>query len=100
MPAQIALEVAYVGNAGRHLQYTYNLNSLPLGATTNTPLLTNANNVQDAIRPYKGYNNILYTDYGANSSYNALQTRAFRRFGKALEINIRFHLGQGDGYRG
>ena len=90
LPAQVALEVAYVGNVARHLQYTWDLNALALGTTTNTPLLTSANNVQDAIRPYKGYNSILYTDYGASSSYNALQTRAFRRFGRQLEINADF----------
>ncbi|HMC62123.1 MAG TPA: hypothetical protein VKJ01_23210, partial [Candidatus Solibacter sp.] len=89
LPAQISLEVAYVGNAARHLQYTYDLNALPLGSTTNTALLTNANGVQDAIRPFKGYNSILYTDYGANSSYHALQTRAFRRFG-SFSINTDF----------
>jgi hypothetical protein len=87
LPYQLALDLAYVGNAGRHLQYVYNLNSLPLGATTGTPILTNANGVQDAIRPYKGYNTILWTDYGANSSYNALQARIVRRFGRSLMIS-------------
>jgi hypothetical protein len=90
LPGQVAIDVAYVGNAGRHLQYVYDMNSLPLGATTNTPILQNANNVQDAIRPYKGYNNINYTDYGANSSYNALQARVSRRFGKNFMINADF----------
>jgi hypothetical protein len=90
LPAQIAIDVSYVGNAGRHLQYVYNLNSLPLGTTTNTPILTNANNVQDAIRPYLGYNSINYTDYGANSSYNALQTRISRRFSRNFTMNAEY----------
>lgn len=91
LPYQLALEVAYVGNAGRHLQYQYAFNLLPLGTTTgpNNPL-TAANGVNDAIRPYKGYNNINYTDYGANSSYHALQTRVSRRFGESFTINSDF----------
>lgn len=91
LPYQMALEVAYVGNAGRALQYQYGFNLLPLGTTTgpNNPL-NSVNGVQDAIRPFKGYNNITYTDYGANSSYNALQTRLSRRFSQHLTINSDF----------
>ena len=33
------LDVAYVGNMGRHLMYGRDLNQLPLGATVNNPNL-------------------------------------------------------------
>jgi hypothetical protein len=91
LPGQVALDVAYVGNAARHLQYTYDLNEVPLGTTTgpNNPLKA-VNNVQDAIRPYLGYNSINYTDFGANSNYNALQIRVTRRFGKNFTLNSDF----------
>jgi hypothetical protein len=91
LPYQMALEVAYVGNTARHLQYQYGFNLLPLGTTTgsNNPL-NSVNGVQDAIRPYKGYNNINYTDFGANSSYNALQIRLSRRFSQSFTINSDF----------
>ncbi len=92
LPGQIALDISYVGNAARHLQYTYDLNELPLGTTTapgNNPLVA-AHNTQSAIRPYLGYNSVSYTDFGANSNYNALQTRATRRFSKSLTLNTDF----------
>ena len=91
LPGKIALDVAYVGNAARHLQYTYDENEVPLGTTTGANnLLKSVNNVQDAIRPYQGYNSINYTDFGANSNYNALQTRVTRRFGKDFTLNSDF----------
>jgi hypothetical protein len=43
-----------------------------------------------AIRPYKGYNNINYTDYGANSNYNGLQVQLTRRFTKDLMISANY----------
>jgi hypothetical protein len=91
LPKQIALDIAYTGNVARHLEYQYDMNELPLGTTTgpNNPLLA-VNNVQNAIRPYLGYNSIAYTDFGANSSYHALQTRVSRRFSNSFTINSDF----------
>ena len=91
LPGGIALDAAYVGNQAAHLQYTYDENQVPLGTTTgaHNPLPA-LNNVQDAIRPYQGYNSINYTDFGANSNYNALQTRVTRRFGKNFTLNSDF----------
>jgi len=85
-----SLDIAYVGNIGRHLQYQANINQLPLGTTTSTNILTNANGQQDAIRPFQGFTNINYTDYGANSSYHALQIRASHRLTRNLLINADF----------
>lgn len=88
----LSLDVAYVGNVARHLQYRMDLNQLPLGTTTRpgNTVLKDANNVTDAVRPYKGFTNINYTDYGANSSYNSLQVRASRRFSKSLTMNVNY----------
>jgi len=82
--ANTSLDIAYVGNLSRHLQYQADINQLPLGTTTSTNILTNANNQQNAIRPYKGFTSVNFTDYGANSNYNALQTRLSRRFTRSL----------------
>jgi hypothetical protein len=86
----LALDVAYVGNCGRHLQYQMDLNQLPLGTTTSTTILRDHNNVPEAIRPYKGYTTVQYTDYGANSVYHSLQARVMRRFSKRLTLNGNF----------
>ena len=91
LPYDIALDVSYTGNTTRHLAYYYDANQLPLGTTVGAgnPLQA-ANGVQDAIRPYKGYNSINYYDYNANSSYNALQTRVSRRFAQNFTMNADF----------
>ena len=78
LPAQIGLEVSYVGNTGRHLQYQYNLNATPVGSHVGAP------NPISFYGAYKGYSNINYTRYDANSDYNSLQVKATRRFHQDL----------------
>ncbi|HEX6802531.1 MAG TPA: carboxypeptidase regulatory-like domain-containing protein [Terriglobales bacterium] len=80
MPGRIGLELAYVGNTARHLQYQYNANALPVGAQVAAP------NPIEFYGPYKGFKNIQYTKYGANSSYNSLQVKATRRFHRDLTL--------------
>jgi hypothetical protein len=85
LPWKIGLDIAYVGNQGRHLQYLYDLEQLPAGSETGG-MTPPPNGTWVAALPYKGYSNILFTNYGANSSYNALQIRATRRFSKTLTL--------------
>ncbi len=77
------VEVAYVGNVGRHLNYSYNLNAAIPGPDDFNPR-----------RP-------LWAKYGlsqgindawdcASSSYNALQTKATKRFTKNYSFNANF----------
>lgn len=86
LPWKMALEATYVGNLGRHLQYMVDLNQFPVGTTTGgvTPP---TNGTWLAIAPYRGYTQVYYTDYGANSKYNALQMRLQRRFSKNLTLS-------------
>jgi hypothetical protein len=90
LPKKTSIDVAYVGNTGRHLQYRMDLNQLPLATTTSTTILAANNNVNNAVRPYKGYSNVNYTDYGANSNYHALQARVSRRFSSIFTANANF----------
>ena len=85
-----ALDISYVGNVVNHLQYQVDLNQLPLGTTTSSPILASVNNTGAAIRPYKGFNNINYTDFGASSNYNALQVQLTRRFTKDIMISANY----------
>jgi hypothetical protein len=89
---QTSLDVGYVGNLGRHLQYNRDLGQLPLNTTTapGTTILTSVNNTTNAIRPYLGYTNVNFTEFGATSNYNALQTRLTRRFATHLTMNVAF----------
>ncbi len=88
----IVFSMTYVGNTGRHEQYSYNLNTLPIGAAnaivpgTGKSLLANANGVSNAIVPYRGYSSIFYTKYDGNSNYNGLQTQIQRRFSRNLVV--------------
>jgi len=94
LPWKIALDVSYVGNVARHLMYQRDINTLPLGTTVNTPILTNANNTSQAIRPFKGYTNVTLVEYGASSNYHGLQTRLSRRFGTGLTFNVNYTWGK------
>jgi Carboxypeptidase regulatory-like domain/TonB-dependent Receptor Plug Domain len=78
LPGQVGLEVAFVGNQGRHLQYQYNLNALPVGSV-DSPTLP-----QPFYSPFQGYSNINYTKYDSNSSYKSIQVKATRRFRRDL----------------
>lgn len=90
LPWALALDVAYVGNQVRHLQYIADINQLPVGTTTSQTLKCGESSLVNcdwkARVPYVGYNNIAQTFYGANSSYNALQASLKRRFAKKLMI--------------
>src|SRR3984957_12763529 len=86
-PYQLVLNIGYVGNTSRHQVYVDELEQLPLGYTTSTPILSTVNNVTNAILPYKGYSSIHYSRWGASSVYNGLQVKVSRRFSDTLTIN-------------
>ena len=99
------LDVAYVGNMGRHLGQTVQINTVPYGArflpenldrTTNSPL-------PDAFfRPYYGYGNLPYFEFAGNSSYHSLQTQVRKSFRRGLQFGAAWTWGKsmnyGDGY--
>jgi len=87
LPYKIGLDITYVGNFSRHQLYNQELQQLPLGTTTNTPILSTVNNVIQAIYPYKGYNAIHYNQFGASSHYNSVQFHVERRFSNRFTVN-------------
>jgi hypothetical protein len=88
LPWHFGLEVGYVGNTARHLQYQYNLNTLPVGCNSFSDGSTSCGpaKANTFYVPYTGFANIAWTSYGGNSSYNSLQTRLIRRFGRNLTL--------------
>ena len=90
----IVLDVSYVGNVGRHLQQSRNLNTIPYGArflpqnadpsNPSTPLPDNF------FRPIPGWGNITYNEFSGTSSYHSLQTTANRRLAKGLNLSIAY----------
>jgi hypothetical protein len=85
------VDVSYVGALGRHLLQGLNLNSIPAGADflpQNLDPTTNKVQASAFLRPYLGFNNISYYQYGGNSSYHSLQTTVNRRFSKRLQYGV------------
>lgn len=87
LPKSVILEVNYVGNVGRHLTFTRNLNQLPMGTRLNAP---NSGINVNALRPYLGYGNINLRDNSDNSNYNSLQMSASRRISKGLSFGFNY----------
>ncbi|MDQ2833981.1 MAG: Plug and carboxypeptidase regulatory-like domain-containing protein [Acidobacteriota bacterium] len=87
LPYKLGLDITFIGNNSRHQLYNQQLEQLPLGTTTNTPILSTVNNVQAAILPYKGYTSINYNVFGGTSRYNGLQVHLERRFSNRFTLN-------------
>jgi hypothetical protein len=94
LPWNTLMDVAYVGNSGRHLRQNANINTLPPGTrflpssldrTTNRPLPDNF------LRPYYGFANI--TQQGLDvgwSNYNSLQVSLNRRYASRLQYGVAY----------
>lgn len=87
------VDIAYVGNLGRHLMWQRNLNTIPAGAnfdpanadpTTGKPLKS------QFLRPLTGYNNINYREWASSSNYHSLQVTANRRFADNYQFGVAY----------
>ncbi len=88
------VSVAYVGNVGRHLLQTRNLNTLPYG-TRFLPQNADPTNptrpLSDPfLTPYRGYQAISLLENSGTSNYNSLQVTANRRFRKGLQFGLAY----------
>ena len=91
LPAQISLDVAYVGNLSRHLQDNRNLNYTPYGAAflpqNQDPTLAASSIpgatalLQQFLAPYRGIGSVTLYEGAATGNYNALQVTGSRRVG-------------------
>jgi len=94
LPRGFFVEATFVGNQGRHLIRQPDLNqpsfaALAANQPSNTPPGPNVN--INALRPYKGYNAILFRLSDANSDYKGLQLYAAKRKGD-LELTVAYTL--------
>ena len=88
------VDVAFVGNLGRHTLQTRNLNTLPYGKRF-LPSSQDATNpgkpLPDSfLVPYVGLGSITYGEPVGTSNYYSLQTQANRRFSHGLEFKTNF----------
>lgn len=88
------LDVGYVGTLGRHLNWAFDLDPVPLGAnfdprnadpTSATRAPLSANFLR---RPYYGLSGVTYTNWGGTSNYHSLQTSINRRFAAGLQFGV------------
>ena len=90
LPRGFFIEATYVGNLGRHLIRQPDINAASFkDLTANLPANGGANVNINALRPFKGYNRILYRLSDANSSYHGLQLYAAKRKGN-LELTASY----------
>ncbi len=84
------VDASYAGTFGRHLLQGRNLNAIPFGSNflPSNADATSGNKPLPAafLRPYVGYNDIVFYDYGSNSSYHSLQVAVNRRFAQGLQF--------------
>jgi hypothetical protein len=87
------LDLAYVGNIGKNLGQTRQINAVPYGArflpenqdrTTNTPLPDNF------FRPYFGYVNLPWFEFEGTSSYHSLQAQLKHQFTRGFQFNVAY----------
>lgn len=89
------VEVGYVGTLGRHLNWAFDYDPVPLGAnfdpanrdptTASSPLSANF-----LRRPYYGFSGVTYTNWGGTSNYHSMQVSATRRFTERLQFGVSY----------
>src|ERR1700681_2598646 len=90
LPHGFFVEATFVGNQGRHLIRQPDLNQPSFAALTANLTANGGKNFNiNALRPYKGYNQILYRLSDANSNYNGLQLYTAKRKGN-LELTAAY----------
>ena len=86
------VDVSYVAALSRHLMQRRDLNSIPFGANFLPSSLDATTNGQPLpasfLRPYLGYNDILYYAYDGSANYHSLQVAANRRFSRGVQFGV------------
>jgi hypothetical protein len=82
LPRGVFMEVAYVGNEGRHLQRQPDINTPSFASYQIITSYPNASRPSvNAYRPYAGFSSIYMRVSDSNSNYNALQAYVTKRRG-------------------
>jgi hypothetical protein len=101
--AATVVDIAYVGNVGRHLLQRQDLNTLPYGARflpANLDSTTGRALPDNFLRPYPGWDAINYLETSGTSNYNSLQATANRRFAKGVQFGIAYTWSKAMGLSG
>ncbi|MGH9658523.1 MAG: carboxypeptidase regulatory-like domain-containing protein [Bryobacteraceae bacterium] len=86
--------ISYVGNVGRHLLQTRNLNTLPYGVRFRPESADPTNPTRPLpdpfLSPYPGFQAISLLENSGTSNYNSLQVTANRRFREGLVFGLAY----------
>ena len=106
LPAHIVLDVAYVGNADRHLTLSVDTNEPLPGAYVAAGIaaagaITTSNSIKlNEIRPYRGYGAFSAALPGFSSNYNGLQVQFKQHLGQWLELGGAYTFSRAMGFSG
>ena len=88
------LDIAYVGNLGRHLGQSYDRNALAPGdrfrAANQDPTSPGTPLSDNFLRPYVGLGSIPFVEFGGGSNYNSLQISFNRRFTRGFSVGANY----------
>jgi hypothetical protein len=91
---ETVLGVAYVGNVGKHLPQTRNLNTMPYGTRflpqSGDPTQPGRPLPDTFLVPIRGYQNINLLENSGISNYNSLQVTANRRFQRGFQFGLAY----------
>lgn len=85
IPWFTTVELAYVGRVGYYLPRNRNFNSLLPGTLQANPGVN-----ADALRPFKGYAQIVFNENASQSNYHGLQLQVDRRFHSGLGFGVAY----------
>jgi hypothetical protein len=87
-------DIAYVGSKGRRLLQTRNLNAVPYGTNFLPSSIDPTGNTLPAnfLRPYRGYGDILLSEFAGFSDYDALQMQVNRRYSQGIRFGASYTL--------
>jgi hypothetical protein len=92
---KLVADVSYVGSVGRRMLQTRNINAVPYGANflpQNIDPTTGSALPANFLRPYRGYADILVSEFAGFSDYHALQTSLNRRYTAGLRVGVAYTL--------
>jgi len=102
LPLKMVLDAAYVGNVGRHLMQSMDLNALPYGTRflgqNQDPSAPGRPYADTFLRPYVGYGGLSYTFNGGTTNYNGLQVGLNRRFTSGVQVGLAYTWSKAMGY--
>jgi hypothetical protein len=91
-----------VGNVGRHLMQSMDLNTLPYGTRflpqSQDRTVPGRPYPDTFLRPYVGYGGLSYSFNGGTSNYNGLQTSLNRRFSRGVQVGFAYTWSKAMGY--